>query len=329
MGNSEVGHNIMGAGRVFDQGAKQVEEAIKDGLIWGAPWQQVVGRSRVHFIGLLSDGNVHSHIRHLITMLRHAAADGVDAARGAPIVRRARRHRSIGRAVPRRTRGSAGRHPRAVRMRRRGRFGRRANGHHHGPLRGRLVHRAARGTARTSPAPPAPFTSAAEALATLRKEQPGVSDQFLPEFTVVDADGTPVGAMHSGDAVVLFNFRGDRMIEIYRALTEEPFAHFGRGPASGRPPRRRPHHVRRRPGHTCHLSGAAGEGGGHRVRTHRQRRPAPGGRRRDTEVRARHLLLERQPQRQVRRRIGGLRRDPLRPRAVRAEAVDEERRDRR
>ena len=76
MGNSEVGHNIMGAGRVFDQGAKQVEEAIKEGTIWGEGWRSLVARGRVHFIGLLSDGNVHSHIRHLDILLRRAAADG-------------------------------------------------------------------------------------------------------------------------------------------------------------------------------------------------------------------------------------------------------------
>jgi 2,3-bisphosphoglycerate-independent phosphoglycerate mutase len=74
-----------------------------------------------------------------------------------------------------------------------------------------------------------PFPSAAEALATLRAEDPGVSDQYLPPFTVIDSAGTPVGAMHDNDAVVIFNFRGDRVVEIYRALTEEPFTAFARG----------------------------------------------------------------------------------------------------
>ena len=80
MGNSEVGHNILGAGRIFDQGAKQVEQAMADGRIWGDAWRQVMARGaagkRVHFIGLLSDGNVHSHIRHLEIMLERAATDG-------------------------------------------------------------------------------------------------------------------------------------------------------------------------------------------------------------------------------------------------------------
>jgi len=76
MGNSEVGHNALGAGRIFDQGAKLVAKAIADGSIFdGAVWQMIMERARggagpVHFLGLLSDGNVHSHIDHLFAMLR-------------------------------------------------------------------------------------------------------------------------------------------------------------------------------------------------------------------------------------------------------------------
>ena len=75
-----------------------------------------------------------------------------------------------------------------------------------------------------------PFTSAEEALATLRGEDPDVSDQYLPSFTIVDESGAPVGRMNDNDAVVLFNFRGDRMVEIYRALAEESLTTFPRGP---------------------------------------------------------------------------------------------------
>ena len=229
MGNSEVGHNIIGAGRVFDQGAKQVEEAIKDGTIWGAGWQQLVARGRVHFVGLLSDGNVHSHIRHLDILLRRAATDGATAlvvhalfdgrdvidhtaeqylAQLEQTLSAVRAEFGIAAVV-----GSGG--------------GRMATTMDRYEADWSIVQRGfdahALGTAR-------PFASAEEALATLRKEHPGVSDQFLPEFTVVGDDGAPVGAMHAGDAVVLFNFRGDRMIEIYRALTETPFDAFPRGP---------------------------------------------------------------------------------------------------
>ena len=83
MGNSEVGHNALGAGRVFEQGAALVDAAIKSGRVFeGEVWRDAVERvasngEPLHFVGLLSDGNVHAHIEHLIAMLRRAAADGV------------------------------------------------------------------------------------------------------------------------------------------------------------------------------------------------------------------------------------------------------------
>ena len=229
MGNSEVGHNIMGAGRVFDQGAKQVEEAIKKGTIWGAGWQSVVARGRVHFIGLLSDGNVHSHIRHLDILLRRAAADGATTLvvhalfDGRDVIdHTAEQYLATLEGTLAAVRDEFG--ITAVVGSGGGRMATTMDRYEADwTIVERGYHAHAAGTARA-------FTSAEEALATLRKEQPGVSDQFLPEFTVVGDNGAPVGNMHDGDAVVLFNFRGDRMIEIYRALTETPFDAFPRGP---------------------------------------------------------------------------------------------------
>ena len=81
MGNSEVGHNALGAGRVFAQGAKLVNRAIESGAIFDTDvWKRVVDRAgdgTLHLLGLHSDGNVHSHIEHLYTLLRRAAGDGV------------------------------------------------------------------------------------------------------------------------------------------------------------------------------------------------------------------------------------------------------------
>ena len=71
MGNSEVGHNTLGAGRVFEQGASLVQGAIQSGALWdGDTWAWLVeGVKRsgepMHWVGLLSDGNVHSHEDHL------------------------------------------------------------------------------------------------------------------------------------------------------------------------------------------------------------------------------------------------------------------------
>jgi 2,3-bisphosphoglycerate-independent phosphoglycerate mutase len=86
MGNSEVGHNAMGAGRVFAQGAKLVSESIAAGLLWqGQAWKEVIataaqGKS-LHFLGLFSDGNVHSHMDHLKAMIVRAKLDGVKRVR--------------------------------------------------------------------------------------------------------------------------------------------------------------------------------------------------------------------------------------------------------
>ena len=87
MGNSEVGHNALGCGQIYSQGAKLVNESIESGKIYSsAAWGELVGNcksknSTLHFIGLLSDGNVHSNISHLIAMLKEAKKEGVKNAR--------------------------------------------------------------------------------------------------------------------------------------------------------------------------------------------------------------------------------------------------------
>ena len=232
MGNSEVGHNIMGAGRIFDQGAKQVEAALESGDIWGAAWSNVLARrdGTIHFLGLLSDGNVHSHIRHLVILLDRAATDGAtrlavhvlfdgrDVIDGTAEMYLAQLNDAIT--------NIGSRHPSTTIVVASG-GGRmdvtmdRYEADWEIVRRGWDAH--AVGTAR-------PFASAEQALSVFRAEDEGVSDQYLPPFTVVDDEGRPVAPMRANDAVVLFNFRGDRMVEIYRALTEEPFVPFARGP---------------------------------------------------------------------------------------------------
>jgi 2,3-bisphosphoglycerate-independent phosphoglycerate mutase len=232
MGNSEVGHNIMGAGRIFSQGARCVEDALEDGSIWTGPWRDLVGRVRagagrtLHLIGLLSDGNVHSHQRHLYALLERAAADGVA---------RVRVHALLdGRDVPDRTaeRYVSALEERLAALRTQGVDARIASGGGRMAItmdryeadwamvqRGWEAQVLGRGRQ---------FPDAAAALAALRAEQPGVSDQFLPPFVIAEA-GAPVGPVQDGDAVVLFNFRGDRAIEVSRAFTEGPgFDRFDR-----------------------------------------------------------------------------------------------------
>ena len=87
MGNSEVGHNALGCGQVYSQGAKLVNESIEGGSIYASDtWKELVAGVKtsggaLHFIGLLSDGNVHSNIGHLLAMLKKAKAEGVSKAR--------------------------------------------------------------------------------------------------------------------------------------------------------------------------------------------------------------------------------------------------------
>ena len=87
MGNSEVGHNAMGCGRVFAQGAKLVGESISSGSMFeGAVWKKLVKNvqekgTTFHLMGLVSDGNVHSHIDHLKAMITQAHKEGVKTLR--------------------------------------------------------------------------------------------------------------------------------------------------------------------------------------------------------------------------------------------------------
>jgi 2,3-bisphosphoglycerate-independent phosphoglycerate mutase len=231
MGNSEVGHNAIGAGRVIDQGAKRVNQAIETGQIFeGETWRAILERcgagGALHLIGLLSDGNVHSHIDQLLALIRRAHEQGVSRLFVHPLL--------DGRDVPetsalqyvdtleevlaelsdakRTYRIASGGGRMKVTMDRYeadwGVVKRGWEAHVHGEGR--------------------PFSSARQAIETYREEEPGIIDQFLPEFVITE-DGAPVGPIVDGDAVVFFNFRGDRAIEISRAFEEDDFDPFDRG----------------------------------------------------------------------------------------------------
>jgi 2,3-bisphosphoglycerate-independent phosphoglycerate mutase len=235
MGNSEVGHNALGAGRVFDQGAKLVQRAVATGAMFERPiWKQLVERVRgagrtLHFIGLLSDGNVHSHIDHLLAMLKRANQEGVERVRvhtlldGRDVAETSallyldaleELLAGIDRAPGRDYRIASGGGRMLITMDR--------YGADWGMVeRGYATH--VRGEGRG-------FKSARDAVLTYRDETPNIGDQNLPPFVVVDESGAPVGPIRDGDSVVLFNFRGDRAIEISQALEYETFTQFERGP---------------------------------------------------------------------------------------------------
>ncbi len=217
MGNSEVGHNAMGAGRVFDQGAKLVDKAIATGALWRSPhWRAAVERARaggtLHLLGLVSDGNVHSHVDHLRALIDRAREEGVPRLRVHAL--------TDGRDVDRR---SALRwiEPLEEELRASGLDYAIATGG------GRMVitmdryeadwEMVARGWATHVLGEGRRHPSATEAIRTLYAEDPDVDDQYLPPFVVGDYAG-----MADGDAAILFNFRGDRAIEISMAFDMGP-----------------------------------------------------------------------------------------------------------
>ena len=231
MGNSEVGHNAMGCGRVFAQGAKLVSNAISSGdMFRGAAWQKLIANvkekgSTLHFIGLLSDGNVHSHIDHLKAMVAEAKKEGV---------KRVRVHALLdGRDVGEMSAldyfdpfaeylaelSSDGTFDACIASG----GGRmvitmdRYNADWDMVRKGWDTHVLGEGRM---------FPSAHEAIETLRKES-GAIDQDLPPFVIADG-GKPVGTIEDGDSVILFNFRGDRAIELSRAFDEPDFKEFDR-----------------------------------------------------------------------------------------------------
>ena len=232
MGNSEVGHNALGAGRVFSQGARLVEEAVQSEKLYTTDtWKWLLEKplannNTLHFIGLLSDGNVHSHIDHLLSMIRHADAAGVRSLCVHPLLD----GRDVGATtsliyVDKLEAALAeinAKGNRDYRIASGG--GRMITTMDRYEADWRIVERGWKahvlGDARK-------FSSAREAIETFRAEEEGISDQNLPPFVVV-RDGKPAGTIEDGDSVIMFNFRGDRAIEISRAFDADDFSKFDR-----------------------------------------------------------------------------------------------------
>ena len=227
MGNSEVGHNALGCGQVYSQGAKLVEESIESGAMFQSEtWKSLIANAKdghaLHFLGLLSDGNVHSNISHLIAMLKEARAEGVMKAYCHILL--------DGRDVPAtsaleyvaqlRTEGadyaiaSGGGRMQITMDRYEANWPMvEAGWRTHVEGKGRM------------------FPSAKEAIEVYRAET-GCIDQDLPAF-VVERSGEPVAKIANGDSVILFNFRGDRAQEISLAFDRKDFDKFDRGDYTG------------------------------------------------------------------------------------------------
>jgi len=233
MGNSEVGHNALGAGRVFDQGAKLAQRSIESGAIFETQiWQELVERVNAqnkifHFIGLLSDGNVHSHIDQLLALVRrcaqagvrrvciHVLLDGRDVYEKSALSYIEKTENALkeinGSHKNYEYRIASGGGRMVTTMDR-------YNADWSIVERGWKAHVLGRGRR---------FTCAREAVETYYKEDPQITDQYLDSFVIED-DGSPVGTIEDGDSVVFFNFRGDRAIELSTAFEGQDFDKFDR-----------------------------------------------------------------------------------------------------
>jgi 2,3-bisphosphoglycerate-independent phosphoglycerate mutase len=231
MGNSEVGHNVLGCGRVFDQGAKLVSNSINSGEMFrGHVWKEALSysqknKSTLHFLGLFSDGNVHSHIDHLRAMIQRAIQEKISKIRIHILL--------DGRDVPEKS---------ALdyidpfekylsELRNSGTDIKIASGGGRMEItmdryeadwsmveRGWKTHVLGEGPG---------FPSARDAILHFREKDSNLIDQYFPAF-VIHENGVPVGKIQDGDSVIFFNFRGDRAIEISRAFTEKNFTKFSR-----------------------------------------------------------------------------------------------------
>lgn len=238
MGNSEVGHNALGAGRVFNQGAKLVNTSIEDRTIFTSPlWKKLTSISddnAFHLIGLTSDGYVHSHINHLYAFLDELAQNKVKHVRVHTLL--------DGRDVPAQSAldfiiplekkmkklnekyevdfmiASGGGRMRVTMDR--------YNSDWKVVKRGWDAHVC--GIAEEYEGYKGYFSSAEDAILKARELDKELIDQFLPSFVVVDDNNKAVGKMQDGDSVVFFNYRGDRAIQISRAFEELEFNEFNR-----------------------------------------------------------------------------------------------------
>ncbi len=233
MGNSEVGHENIGAGRIVDQELVRLNKLFAEGLIAGNPvWRAAVDRvksrrSRLHLMGIVSDAGVHGMLEHLYGLLRQAKADGLEAgqvfihaftdgrdtppASGLGYVRQVDEQcRKIGMGAIATVCG------RFWAMDRDNRWDRVNKAY------AMLTGKKAEATA-----------PSAEAAVQAYYDKPFNSsqkgDEFIVPTWVVGADGRPLASIADGDSVVFYNYRGDRPREITKAFVIDGFKEFDRG----------------------------------------------------------------------------------------------------
>jgi 2,3-bisphosphoglycerate-independent phosphoglycerate mutase len=226
MGNSEVGHMNMGAGRIVYQDLTRIDKSISDGdfftnaALTAAMDRVADGGHALHFIGLVSDGGVHSHQRHLHALLEmaarrrvahvfvHAITDGRDTSPTGGVRYVGELEEHMRRLATGRVATVCGRY---FAMDRDKRWERTKQAYD------AMVNGSAAATSQS-------------ALAAIRSSyEGGVTDEFIKPIVLVDASGNAIGPIRDGDSIVLFNFRADRARQIIRAIAlNEAFDGFER-----------------------------------------------------------------------------------------------------
>ena len=229
LGGSEVGHLTLGAGNIFPQGLSLINKSLEDGSLFQQPaWREAkryATKKSLHLIGLLSDGGVHSHINHLLAMLDDAAGSGVARC----FVHVLLDGRDVGIQSAHIYIQQLEDKLKKIMQERPGFTYKIASGGGREQMTMDRVENwdnvqrgwraCVEGEAENR------VGSALEAVERAREKNPEIIDQDIQGFVVVDAQGVST-KMQDGDAVVLFNFRGDRAIELTRAFVEQDFSGF-------------------------------------------------------------------------------------------------------
>jgi 2,3-bisphosphoglycerate-independent phosphoglycerate mutase len=226
MGNSEVGHLNLGAGRVVYQDFTRVSKSIRDGDFFkneaflGAMQHVKQHQSALHLYGLVSDGGVHSHIDHLLALLEmakqqnvetvfvHAFLDGRDVLPGSAVqyikqVQDKMQELGIGKIAT-------------------------VQGRYYAMDRDKRWERTEKSYRAMVYGEGNKATDPLEALEESYRNN--VTDEFVIPTVIVDGQGNPVGQIRDRDAIIMFNFRPDRAVQISQVFTNEEFRGFDRGP---------------------------------------------------------------------------------------------------
>ncbi len=224
MGNSEVGHMNLGAGRIVYQDLTRIDRAIEEGDFFESGVLKATmdrceqDRHALHLVGLVSDGGVHSHQRHLDALIAmaadrditrlyiHVITDGRDTSPTGSEAFVAALERTMAKQGRGRIATVIGRYYAMDRDRRWDRT-----------QRAYEALTLGRGTTATS-----------AAVLIRGSYQAGVTDEFIEPGVVTDASGRPVGRVADGDSVVFFNFRADRARQLIQALAFDHFDGFER-----------------------------------------------------------------------------------------------------